>query len=188
MAEQKAPDTIHSNIQNYHKVKGEAEILELVEFLEIQKELCFDTETTSVNPMEAELVGISFAYVTGEAYYIPCPESREETLKILALLKPVFENEAILKIGQNIKYDILVLKNYDIEVKGVLYDTMLAHYLIDADGKHSMDWLAKQYLNYEPVSITELIGKKAKIRAQCVMWMKMKSQLMHLKMPILRLD
>ncbi|RAI94789.1 DNA polymerase I [Algoriphagus yeomjeoni] len=162
VAEQKAPDTIHSNIQNYHKVKGEAEILELVEFLEIQKELCFDTETTSVNPMEAELVGISFAYVTGEAYYIPCPESREETLKILALLKPVFENEAILKIGQNIKYDILVLKNYDIEVKGVLYDTMLAHYLIDADGKHSMDWLAKQYLNYEPVSITELIGKKGK--------------------------
>ncbi len=162
VAEQKAPDTIHSNIQNYHKVKGETEILELVEFLEIQKELCFDTETTSVNPMEAELVGISFAYVTGEAYYIPCPEDREGTLAILELLKPVLENEAILKIGQNIKYDILVLKNYDIEVKGVLYDTMLAHYLIDADGKHSMDWLAKQYLNYEPVSIIELIGKKGK--------------------------
>lgn len=162
VAEQKAPDTIHSNIQNYHKVKGEEEILELVEFLEIQKELCFDTETTSVNAMEAELVGISFAYVTGEAYYIPFPEDRTESLAILELLKPVFENEAILKIGQNIKYDILVLKNYDIEVKGMLYDTMLAHYLIDADGKHSMDWLAKQYLNYEPVSITELIGKKGK--------------------------
>ncbi|WP_439488053.1 DNA polymerase I [Algoriphagus sp.] len=162
VAEQKAPDTIHSNIQNYHKVKGKAEILELVEFLEIQKEICFDTETTSVNPMEAELVGISFAYVTGEAYYIPCPANREETLAILELLKPVFENESIVKIGQNVKYDILVLKNYDVEVKGVLYDTMLAHYLIDADGKHSMDWLAKQYLNYEPVSITELIGKKGK--------------------------
>ncbi|MEB2773828.1 DNA polymerase I [Algoriphagus sp. D3-2-R+10] len=162
VAEQKAPDTIHSNIQNYHKIKGKAEILELVEFLEIQKELCFDTETTSVNPMEAELVGISFAYVTGEAYYLPCPEDRNDTLAILELLKPVFENEAILKIGQNIKYDILVLKNYGIDVKGVLYDTMLAHYLIDADGKHSMDWLAKQYLNYEPVSITELIGKKGK--------------------------
>ncbi|WP_057937166.1 DNA polymerase I [Algoriphagus resistens] len=162
VVEQKAPDTILSNIQNYHKIKGEADVKELVEFLEIQKELCFDTETTSVNPMEAELVGISFAYVTGEAYYLPCSENRDETLAILELLRPVFENESILKIGQNIKYDILVLKNYGIDVKGVLYDTMLAHYLIDADGKHSMDWLAKQYLNYEPVSITELIGKKGK--------------------------
>ena len=162
VAAPKTPETIHGNAHNYHKVKGEAEIRELVEYLMLQKELCFDTETTSVNAMEAELVGLSFAYVKGEAYYIPCPEDREETNAILELLKPVFENEEIVKIGQNVKYDILVLKNYEVEVKGVLYDTMLAHYLIDADGKHSMDWLAKQYLNYEPVSITELIGKKGK--------------------------
>ena len=160
---EKAPaDTIHSNLHNYHKIKGEDAIKELLEYLQMQSELCFDTETTSVNAMEAELVGISFAYVTGEAYYIPCPENQEETQAILELLRPLFENEAILKIGQNIKYDILVLKNYGIEVKGALYDTMLAHYLIEPEGKHSMDWLAEQYLNYKPVSITELIGKKGK--------------------------
>ncbi|UZD21607.1 DNA polymerase I [Algoriphagus halophytocola] len=158
----KAPETIHSNAHHYHKIKSDAEIKELVGYLMLQKELCFDTETTSVNAMEAELVGISFAYVSGEAYYIPCPEDRKETMRILDLLKPVFASEGIVKIGQNIKYDILVLKNYGVEVTGILYDTMLAHYLIDADGKHSMDWLAKQYLNYEPVSITELIGKKGK--------------------------
>lgn len=160
---ERAPaETIHSNLHNYHKIKGEDAIKELMEYLQMQSELCFDTETTSLNAMEAELVGISFAYVSGEAYYIPCAENQEETKAILELLRPVFENEAILKIGQNIKYDILVLKNYGIEVKGALYDTMLAHYLIEPEGKHSMDWLAEQYLNYKPVSITELIGKKGK--------------------------
>lgn len=156
------PATIDSNLHNYHKIKTEEEIKELVGFLLLQSELCFDTETTSVNAMEAELVGLSFAYVAGEAYYIPCPADRDETLHILSLLKPVFENKSILKIGQNIKYDLLVLKNYNVDVKGVVYDTMLAHYLIDPDGKHSMDWLSEQYLNYRPVSITELIGKKGK--------------------------
>jgi len=156
------PATIDSNLHNYHKIKTEEEIKELVSFLLLQFELCFDTETTSVNAMEAELVGLSFAYIAGEAYYIPCPADRNETIRILSLLKPVFENESILKIGQNIKYDLLVLKNYNVDVKGVVYDTMLAHYLIDPDGKHSMDWLSEQYLNYRPVSITELIGKKGK--------------------------
>jgi DNA polymerase-1 len=162
MTERAPADTIHTNLHNYHKIKGTDAIKELLEYLQIQPELCFDTETTSVNAMEAELVGISFAYVTGEAYYIPCPENREETQAILEILRPLFENEAILKIGQNIKYDILVLKNYGIEVKGALYDTMLAHYLIEPEGKHSMDWLAEQYLNYKTVSITDLIGKKGK--------------------------
>ena len=162
MTERAPADTIHTNLHNYHKIKGTDAIKELLEYLQIQTELCFDTETTSVNAMEAELVGISFAYVTGEAYYIPCPENREETQAILEILRPLFENEAILKIGQNIKYDILVLKNYGIEVKGALYDTMLAHYLIEPEGKHSMDWLADQYLNYKTVSITDLIGKKGK--------------------------
>jgi DNA polymerase-1 len=160
--EPKIPDTIDTNTHNYHKIKSTEEIKELVEFLLFQSKLCFDTETTSINAMEAELVGISFSYVIGEAYYIPLPADRKETLAILELLKPVFENEAILKIGQNIKYDLLVLKNYQVEVKGVLYDTMLAHYLIDPDAKHSMDWLAENYLNYKTVSITELIGKKGK--------------------------
>jgi DNA polymerase-1 len=112
--------------------------------------------------MKAELVGISFAYVPGEAYYIPVSADRRETQEILEILRPVFENEAITKIGQNVKYDMLVLKNYGIAIKGTLYDTMLAHYLIEPEGKHSMDWLAQQYLHYKPVSITELIGKKGK--------------------------
>ncbi|WP_111668787.1 DNA polymerase I [Algoriphagus litoralis] len=155
-------DTIWSNVHHYHKVKGKSEVSELVEFLLLQKELCFDTETTALDAMQAELVGLSFSYIPGEAYYIPVSDNQDDTQEILELLRPVFENEAITKIGQNIKYDMLVLKNYGIEVKGVLYDTMLAHYLIEPEGKHSMDWLAQQYLNYMPVSITELIGKKGK--------------------------
>jgi DNA polymerase-1 len=155
-------ETIDSNFHNYHKIKGKEAVKELLEYLLLQKEVCFDTETTSLNAMEAELVGLSFAYLSGEAYYIPCPEDQKETEAILEELKPFFENESILKIGQNIKYDLLVLKNYGIEVKGALYDTMLAHYLIEPEGKHGMDVLAEQYLNYKPVSITELIGKKGK--------------------------
>ena len=155
-------DTIWANVHNYHKIKGAEQVRELVEYLQMQSEVCFDTETTHLDPMKAELVGLSFSYVTGEAYYIPVTENQKDTQVILEILRPFFENEAILKIGQNIKYDMLVLKNYGIEVKGKIYDTMLAHYLIDPDGKHGMDWLAQQYLHYNPVSITELIGKKGK--------------------------
>ena len=155
-------DTIHSNAHNYHKIKGKAAIQELVDYLLLQKEICFDTETTDLDAMRAELVGISFAYLEGEAYYIPVGPDAKQTQEVLELLRPVFENEDILKIGQNIKYDLLVLKNYGIEIKGILYDTLLAHYLIEPEGKHGMDWLAQQYLQYKPVSITELIGKKGK--------------------------
>ena len=155
-------ETIHSNAHHYHKIKGKEAVSELVEYLLLQKEICFDTETTDLDAMKAELVGLSFAYLEGEAYYIPVSSDQNETQEILELLRPVFENESILKIGQNVKYDMLVLKNYGIEVKGILYDTMLAHYLIEPEGKHGMDWLAQQYLNYKPVSITELIGKKGK--------------------------
>lgn len=155
-------DTIHTNIHNYHKIKGKEAVQELVDYLILQKEVCFDTETTDLDAMKAELVGLSFAYLEGEAYYVPVTSVRSETLEILDLLRPVLESESIVKIGQNLKYDMLVLKNYGIEIKGTLYDTMLAHYLIEPEGKHGMDWLAQQYLNYRPVSITELIGKKGK--------------------------
>nr|WP_287936981.1 DNA polymerase I [Algoriphagus sp.] len=155
-------DTIHSNVHNYHKIKGKDAVKELVEYLLLQKEICFDTETTDLDAMKAELVGLSFAYLEGEAYYIPVSPDQKETQEILDLLRPVLENDSILKIGQNVKYDMLVLKNYGIEVKGTIYDTMLAHYLIEPEGKHGMDWLAQQYLHYKPVSITELIGKKGK--------------------------
>ncbi|MFN3757595.1 MAG: DNA polymerase I [Algoriphagus aquaeductus] len=155
-------DTIHSNVHNYHKIKGKDAVKELVEYLLLQKEICFDTETTDLDAMKAELVGLSFAYLEGEAYYIPVSPDQKETQEILDLLRPVLENDSILKIGQNVKYDMLVLKNYGIEVKGTIYDTMLAHYLIEPEGKHGMDWLAQQYLHYKPVSIIELIGKKGK--------------------------
>ncbi|GAB2621046.1 DNA polymerase I [Belliella aquatica] len=155
-------DNILTSAHDYHKVDGEAAIKELISYLEKQDEFCFDTETTALNPNEAELVGLSFAYIAGEAFYIPFPSDQKEAKEKLALFKDIFENENIIKIGQNVKYDILVLKNYGMEVKGKLYDTMLAHYLIEPEGKHSMDWLAQQYLNYKPVSIESLIGKKGK--------------------------
>ncbi|WP_162341068.1 DNA polymerase I [Cyclobacterium salsum] len=154
--------TIFTRSHNYHQVSGEEAVGELVRYLLLQKEICFDTETTSINPNEAALVGISFAYLPGEAYYIPFPEDENTVTNYLNLLKPVFSSEDILKIGQNIKYDILVLMNYGVSVAGKLYDTMLAHYLIEPEGKHSMDWMAEQYLRYKPVSIESLIGKKGK--------------------------
>lgn len=155
-------DTIYTRNHDYHLVTGEEAIRELVHYLLLQQEICFDTETTSINPNQAELVGISFAYLPAEAYYIPFPADRKMADRILALLAPVFSSTEILKIGQNIKYDILVLMNYGISVKGKLYDTMLAHYLIEPEGKHSMDWMAEQYLRYKPVSIESLIGKRGK--------------------------
>ncbi|SNS59177.1 DNA polymerase I [Belliella buryatensis] len=155
-------DNILTTAHDYHKVDGDEGILELISYLEKQEEFCFDTETTALNPNEAELVGLSFAYVPGEAFYIPFPADQEAAKNKLDLFKGIFGNEQITKIGQNVKYDLLVLRNYGIRVKGKLYDTMLAHYLIEPEGKHSMDWLAQQYLNYKPVSIEALIGKKGK--------------------------
>ncbi|WP_304517843.1 DNA polymerase I [Cecembia rubra] len=155
-------DSILTTAHDYHKVEGEEGIKELIQYLERQDEFCFDTETTSLNPNEAELVGLSFAYVPGEAFYVPFPSDQDKAKKQLEFFKGIFENEAITKIGQNVKYDMLVLMNYGLKVKGKMYDTMLAHYLIEPEGKHSMDWLAQQYLNYKPVSIESLIGKKGK--------------------------
>lgn len=127
-----------------------------------QQSVCFDTETTSINPLEAELVGIAFSWEKGKGFYIPFPENREEAQLLLEELRTFFENESIQKIGQNLKYDIKVLAKYNISVKGKLFDTMLAHYLINPDMRHNMDVLSETYLNYTPVSITELIGKKGK--------------------------
>lgn len=127
-----------------------------------QNSVCFDTETTSLNPLEAELVGIAFSWETTKGFYIPFPANQKEALEIVRQLRPFFESEHIEKIGQNLKYDIKVLHKYDIHVKGKCFDTMLAHYLINPDMRHNMDVLAETYLNYTPVSITELIGKKGK--------------------------
>ncbi|WP_411894249.1 DNA polymerase I [Winogradskyella sp. A2] len=127
-----------------------------------QSSVCFDTETTGLNPLIAELVGIAFSWETGKGFYLPFPEDREEAQTLIEELRPFFENENIEKIGQNLKYDIKVLAKYNIDVKGQLFDTMLAHYLINPDMRHNMDVLAETYLNYTPISITELIGKKGK--------------------------
>lgn len=133
-----------------------------VEKLLKQKSVCFDTETTSLNTLEAELVGIAFSWEAGKGFYIPFPEDREEAQKIIEELREFFENDTIEKIGQNLKYDIEVLDKYRIKVKGPLFDTMIAHYLINPDMRHNMDVLSETYLNYTPQPISELIGKKGK--------------------------
>jgi DNA polymerase I len=156
--ELKPLETIESKEHNYHLIQSKDEAQYLVDYLLLQKEFCFDTETTNISAVEAELVGLSFSYVPGEAYYIPVSENFEEVKELLTVFIPAFENESIRKIGQNLKYDILVLKKYGVEVKGSLFDTMLAHYLIDPDSKHGMDVLAEKYLHYTPVSIKTLIG------------------------------
>ncbi|MEO8763864.1 MAG: DNA polymerase I [Ginsengibacter sp.] len=144
----------------YYLVEGDEAIKELLEKLSGQNEISFDTETTNVDANEAELVGLSFSFQNGEGYYVPCPPEEEQALHILHHFKVLFDDESILWVGQNIKYDLLVLKWYGIELKGKIFDTMLAHYVIESEGRRNMDLLSAQYLGYLPVSIKELIGKK----------------------------
>lgn len=157
-----ADKNILNTPHNYILADTADKIAALVQELSAQKEICFDTETTGIDANDAELVGLSFAYKPFEAYYIPCPADQEATKKILELFKPLFDSESITWIGQNVKYDMLILKWYGIAIKGDIYDTMLAHYVIEPEGRRSMDLLSAQYLGYEPVHIEELIGKKGK--------------------------
>lgn len=157
-----ATRNIHNTPHNYVLVNDAAAIDALVKELQGIEEICFDTETTHIDPMLAELVGISFSYKAGEGYYIPCPADRKATETILTQLAPLFKDANKRWVGQNIKYDLLVLKNYGVVPSGSLFDTMLAHYLIEPEGRRSMDLLSAQYLGYEPVHIDELIGKKGK--------------------------
>lgn len=146
---------------SYHLIDTPALRKRLVKYLLAQSEFCFDTETDNIEPIEANMVGMSFSYQAGEAYYVPTPhDDKAETTRIVEEFRAVFESDTILKIAQNAKYDIQILKNYGMEVKGPIFDTMIAHYLIDPDTRHNMDVLSENYLNYTPVSITELIGKK----------------------------
>ena len=151
-------DTKH----NYYLINNKNDREKLIKNLLQQKNICFDTETTGVDANNTELVGMSFSYKTGEAYYVPMPENYDDALSIVSEFKTVFENPEIEKTGQNLKFDISVLKWYDTEVKGKLFDTMLAHYLIEPEMRHNMDYLSETYLNYKPVSIETLIGKKGK--------------------------
>ncbi|MGV8815209.1 MAG: DNA polymerase I [Gelidibacter sp.] len=127
-----------------------------------QTSVCFDTETTGLDPITAELVGIAFSWEVGKGFYLPFPEDKKEAQELIEQLRPFFESEAIEKVGQNLKYDIKVLHKYNIQVKGKLFDTMLAHYLINPDMRHNMDILAETYLNYTPIPIDALLGKKGK--------------------------
>ncbi len=155
-------NSIQSIKYDYHLVDTPDLRQSLVHFLGLQSEFCFDTETTSPEPFEAELVGLSFAYLTGEAFYVPVPADRAGTLAILEDFRAILGNEQITKIGQNIKYDIIVLQSYGVAVRGPMFDTMLAHYLIEPEARHNMDILAENYLNYTTIHIDELIGKKGK--------------------------
>jgi len=157
-----AEKNIHNTEHNYILVQSPEEIKKLVDTLLHQKEICFDTETTNIDANEAELVGLSFSFKKGEGYYIPCPADKVATQKILTQFDPLFSNANINWVGQNLKYDMLVLKWYDRELMGPIFDTMLAHYLVEPEGRRSMDLLSAQYLGYEPVHIDELIGKKGK--------------------------
>lgn len=166
LSEEEIPTTPKNNAETvphtYHLIDTADKRATLIADLLQQPEICFDSETTSLDELIAEVVGLSFSYKPGEAYYVPMPENRDEAQATMNEFKPVFENENSLKIGQNIKYDLSILKNYGIGLKGKWFDTMLAHYLIDADLRHGMDFLANNYLNYEPISIETLIGKKGK--------------------------
>lgn len=161
--------TISNEIKNintvphqYHLIQTKEEIDNLIETLSKENEICFDTETTNIDANEAELVGISFSIKPHEAYYIPIPDDRNKATQILESFNPLFNQSSITWIGQNLKYDMLVLKWYGFELKGNICDTMLIHYVVEPEGKRSMDVLSQQFLNYDPVSIEELIGKKGK--------------------------
>ncbi len=153
---------ISNTAHQYEAVEGDAALKKLVSELKKHDEICFDTETTGIDANEAELVGLSFAVKPGEAFYVPCPADQEKTKEILAHFEPLFADKKKTWVGQNLKYDFLILKWYDIEVAGKLFDTMLAHYVIEPDGKRGMDDLSAKFLGYEPVHIEELIGKKGK--------------------------
>ena len=154
--------TIQDTLHTYEVVDTPEKINSLVKLLNKQKFFCFDTETTSIDANNAELVGLSFSFKAQEAYYIPVPSDKNDAKKIVTAFKPVFENASIGKIAQNLKYDMTVLRWYDIEILGKVFDTMIAHFLIQPDMRHNMDVMAETYLNYSPVSIEVLIGKKGK--------------------------
>lgn len=155
-------ETLKTTSHNYQLIDNEEDLNKLRDFFLTNKILSLDTETTSTNAIDAELVGLSFAVKEHEAFYVPIPENREEAQKRVDIFRPVYESEEILKVGQNLKYDLEVLRNYGIELKGKMWDTMIAHYLIQPELRHNMDYMAEIYLHYQTIHIDELIGPKGK--------------------------
>lgn len=161
--EKKSSHSSLNEIEHTYKlIDNEEEISQIIIAIKKCQTVCFDTETTNKNAILAELVGISLSYKEGEAFYIPMPADKEKTMQRLEILRPFFEDEKILKVGQNIKYDLMVLANYNIELRGPLFDTMIAHYILQPELYHGMDYLAEVYLNYKTIKIEELIGEKGK--------------------------
>ena len=155
-------ETLKTTSHNYQLIDNEEDLKKLCDFFLTNKILSLDTETTSTNAIDAELVGLSFAVKEHEAFYVPIPENREEAQKRVDIFRPVYESEEILKVGQNLKYDLEVLRNYGIELRGKMWDTMIAHYLIQPELRHNMDYMAEIYLHYQTIHIDELIGPKGK--------------------------
>ncbi len=155
-------ETLKSTPHEYQLIDNEEEMKKLTDFFLTKDFLTLDTETTSTNAIDAELVGLSFSVEEHKAFYVPVPVDREEALKVVEIFRPVYENEKILKVGQNLKYDLEVLRNYGIELKGKMWDTMIAHYLIQPELHHNMDYMAEIYLHYKTIHIDELIGPKGK--------------------------
>lgn len=146
----------------YKLIDTQEEAHQICDFFLTNKILSLDTETTSTNPMEAELVGLSFAVEPKKAFYVPVPANREDAVNLVKIFKPLYENEEIVKVGQNIKYDMEVLRNYGIELKGPMFDTMIAHYVLQPELRHNMDYMVEVYLNYQTIHIEELIGERGK--------------------------
>lgn len=155
-------ETLKTTSHEYQLVDNEEEMKKLTDFFLTKDFLTLDTETTSTNAIDAELVGLSFSVEEHKAFYVPVPANREEVQKVVEIFRPVYENEEILKVGQNLKYDLEVLRNYGIELKGKMWDTMIAHYLIQPELHHNMDYMAEIYLHYQTIHIDELIGPKGK--------------------------
>ena len=155
-------ETLKTTAHDYKLIDNEEEMRKLCDYFRTNEILSLDTETTSTNAIEAELVGLSFAVKEFEAFYVPIPAKREEALRIINIFKDIYEDPKILKIGQNLKYDLEVLRNYDITLAGPMWDTMIAHYLIQPELRHNMDYMAEIYLNYQTIHIDELIGPKGK--------------------------
>ena len=155
-------ESLKSTLCEYKLIDNKEDSIRLYDFLRTKQTLSFDTETTSTHAVEAELVGLSFAVEEKKAFYVAVPAEREKAQEIVDLFRPLYEDESILKVGQNIKYDIEVLMNYGVEVRGKLFDTMIAHYLIQPELRHNMDYMAEVYLNYRTIHIDELIGPKGK--------------------------
>ena len=162
LSENSSFDTLKTTPHDYKLVENEGDLRKLCDFFRTKQILSLDTETTSTSPIEAELVGLSFAVKEFEAFYVPIPANREEALRIVNIFKEVYEDPKIMKIGQNLKYDLEVLRNYGIELAGPMWDTMIAHYLIQPELHHNMDYMAEIYLNYQTIHIDELIGPKGK--------------------------